>query len=225
MARLAEYLSQLAVLYGARESVHFDRLLKGSVIVQAWIPRTEAEIVVDRVKSAQSPDAPEDVRRSYQKIDAMLRENQVSGEIKRRSGGKILVFPGAKLPAPRPIIVTDYAEVDGVVVRVGGTDNTIPVHLQTAAGEVLPCQVRNRLMARELASFLYGEPIRVRGRGQWERSAEGAWKMIVMTIDAWDTLDEATLTQTLDALRTISENGWKQIDDTELELRRIRDGR
>jgi hypothetical protein len=224
MARLAEYLAQLATLYGARDSVHFDKLLKGSAVVQAHIDAPESHRVITRVKSANTDAAPEDAKRAFQRIDAMLRENRAVGEIKRKSGGKILVFPGRKLPDVLPVRVMDYASVDGIIVRVGGTDNTIPVHLQAPDGQTFPCQVRDKAMARELAAFIFGEPVRVRGQGTWLRSPQGEWKLESMTIDAWESLDPTSMLDIWRQLRAIPGNGWKDIPDIAGELHRIREG-
>lgn len=224
MARLGEYLSALAAMYGSRESVHFEKLLKGSAVLRTWVEATEAPRVIQRVRSAPTSEASDDVRRAYARIDAMLRENNAVGEIKRGDGTKILAFPGRKLPDPKPVVVTESAEVDGVVVRVGGTDETIPVHLQGPDGTILPCHVRRRDLAREMAVLLYGAPIRARGPGQWERTVDGLWKLREMTIEGWEVLDSQPLTELFARLRANPGNGWKAIKDPEDELRRIRNG-
>lgn len=224
MARLAEYLAQLATLYGSKERVHFERLLKGSAVLQASVEPTDGNLVLARVRNAARESAPEDARRAYQRIDAMLRENRAVGEIRRKDGAKILTFPGRKLAEPQPVQVTDHSEVDGVVVRVGGVDDTIPVHLQSPAGQLFPCFVRNRAVAKELASLLYGDPIRVRGQGTWVRSAKGDWKLDNLLIDAWEPLDLSPAKEVIDLIRAAPGNGWAALRDPEAELRRIREG-
>lgn len=224
MARLAEYMAALATLYGSRERVHFEKLRKGSTILQVAVESTVSQAVISRLLSAKSENASEEVRRAYLKIDSMLRDNQATGEIKRKDGAKILVFPGRKAPTAAAIIVSEHAEVDGIVVRVGGVDNTIPVHIQAPSKEVYPCEVRNRVVARELAALLYGDPIRVRGPGRWERSSEGAWKLISMTIEGWDVLDVTPIDELFERLRTIPGNGWHSIEDVDAELKKIRYG-
>lgn len=224
MARLAEYLSQLSLLLGSRESVHFDKLLKGSAVVQMRIESTEAAPVISRIRSAPNADGPEDVKRAYARIDNMLRENKAVADIRRKGGAKILSFLGRKLPEIKSIVVSEHAEVDGVIVRVGGTDATIPVHLQASDGETFYCQVRNRDTARELAAMIYGAPIRVRGVGQWERSPQGVWKLLSMNIDAWEALDATDIHELFAKLRAMP-SGWKEISDPEGELRRIREGK
>jgi hypothetical protein len=41
--------------------IRFDRLLKDSAVVQAWVPGTESEIVVLRISSAKRPASAQDV--------------------------------------------------------------------------------------------------------------------------------------------------------------------
>ena len=224
MARLAEYMSALAILYGSKERVHFEKLRKGSAVLQVSIETTVAQTVLFRVKSSRADNAPEDVRRAYAKIDGMLRENSATADIRRKGGAQILVFPGRKQPTSAAITVTEHAEVDGVVVRVGGVDITIPVHVQSRNGEVYPCEVRNRAVAKELAAFLYGDPIRVRGPGKWERSQDGLWKLQSMTIEGWDVLDTMPADELIDRLRAIPGNGWKSIKEVDSEAEKIRYG-
>jgi len=226
MARLAEYLGQLALMYGSRESVHFEKVLKGSAVLKTWVAEAEAPRVLHRVQTAQTDAAPEEVRRAYQRIDSMLRENNAVGDIKRGgpNGRKILIFPGRKIAVPKAIVVTENAEVDGVVVRVGGTDETIPVHLQAPDGTVLPCHVRRRELAREMAALIFADPIRVRGPGQWERSPDGKWKLLSMTIEGWDALDTMPLTELFNKLRSLPGNGWRAVDDVDGDLKKIRSG-
>ena len=224
LARLADYLEPLADLMGATDSVHFDRIVKGSAVVQVWVPDTESERVVQRVRSARSDSAPDDVRRAYNKIDALLRENRASGEIRRKAGGQIIAFPGVKAPQQAPIVVTDFGEAEGVVIRVGGKDKTIPVHLLSATNELLPCEVRNREMAREFAAMLYGDPVRVRGNGTWERNPDGRWKLVALTIVTWEKLDPDTIAEVFERIRANDRTGWRSVSNPDRELSKLRHG-
>jgi hypothetical protein len=224
LARLADYLKELATLYGSRDSTHFDKLLKGSVVVQAWVPGTESQRVIARVSSVKRSDAPEDAKKAYDRIDTMLRENQASATIRTKRGADILAFPGVRVPIPQPLVVSDLSEVEGQVVRVGGVDKSIPVHLQGGDGVLYPCQVKDRDVARRFAQMLYGAPIRVRGMGQWERAPDGVWKLTSMVIEGWDELEDVPLAETFQRMAAIQGNGWKQVADPDAEVRKMRGG-
>jgi len=88
-----------------------------------------------------------------------------------------------------------------------------------------PCQVRDRGMAREFAAMLYGAPVRVRGPSQWERSADGVWKLVSMNIEGWDVLEDESVVELFERLRASKGIGWKTVKDPDAELKRIREGK
>ena len=225
LGRMAEYLAAYARLLGSSEELRFAGLVKGSATLRVSIPATDSQFVSKRLKSASTADGPEDARKAYAQIDRMLRENGAVGDVRLKGGARIIQFPGRRLPAEPPALeVTEIAEVDGVVVRVGGTDQTIPVHLQGANGEIFPCTVKDRAVARQLAGLLFEEPIRARGMGTWSRGADGRWKLKSMNIDGWDVLDAASPLVLLDQLRAARGNGWLNIADVDTRMHRIREG-
>ena len=56
MARLAEYMAHLAALYGSEERVHFDKLKKGSAILQVIVDEPAIPKVFQRLQSVKSGD-------------------------------------------------------------------------------------------------------------------------------------------------------------------------
>ena len=73
MARLAEYLRELAALLGSPEKVHFRRIMSGSVRIVATVEREAAPKVRARLQNARDPEGPKEVRRPFERIDEMLR--------------------------------------------------------------------------------------------------------------------------------------------------------
>ena len=139
MARLAEYMADLADLFGHKEHVHFDR-----------------------------------VARSF----------------------------------------------DGMLIRVGGKDDTVPVHLQ--AGDKIHICNADRDMARRLAPHLYQGTLRVWGDGCWEREPSGHWRLIRFDIGKFELLDDSPISEIVATLRKVEGSGWKQFDDPLAELMRLR---
>ena len=58
MARLSEYMGQLALLLGEPAAVHFRKLTRGSTVLNAKIDREAAPKVRDRVVRVRAADAP-----------------------------------------------------------------------------------------------------------------------------------------------------------------------
>jgi hypothetical protein len=71
MARLAQYMAELAVLFGERDSVHFRGLTKGSTILNARIDREAVPKVRDRVMAVRAGAG--DPMRAFHALNKLLR--------------------------------------------------------------------------------------------------------------------------------------------------------
>ena len=95
MARLAQYMTELAALIGNTHSVHFTKLKKGSLSVLARVENEAIPKVRVRLQSARDPNAPTDLRKPYRKIDDMLRADNAVGKL-RRGTSNVVIFPGRR---------------------------------------------------------------------------------------------------------------------------------
>ena len=110
--------------------------------------------------------------------------------------------------------------LDGVLIRIGGRDDTVPAHLRD--GDVIHYCNTTEDMAKRLAVYLYGPPLRLQGEGRWERNADGIWSMKRFNIVEFQELDDAPLSEVVERLRGIDGSGWKNIDNPSLELQQLR---
>lgn len=221
MARLAEYMTELAALYGSEPRVHFKELRTGSAILKAVVDDCAAAVVESRLRLVHDSTAPDDLQKAYQNINGMLRFDKAVGEIKRPQGSVILTFLGRNTPVQKTYRVKEAGVLDGVVIRIGGKDNTIPVWLKDSDGTIHKCEATSQ-MARELIHQYLGSPIRVVGQGDWLRGEDGAWTLEKFKISAWETLDEAPIADILDAARNVKGNGWNELEDPIKEHLHIR---
>ena len=128
---------------------------------------------------------------------------------------------GASADGPRTFgPFNERCSFDGMLIRVGGGDETVPVHLQ--AGDKIHVCNADRDMARRLAPHLYQGTLRVWGEGRWEREANGNWKLIRFNISEFRLLDDAPLGQVVEQLRAVRGSGWKKFDDPLAEITRLR---
>ena len=174
MARLAGYMAELAALYGSESAVHFQELRSGSAVLKASVEEYAADAVESRLQLAHDAAAPDDLKRAYQSLNGMLKHDHAIGEIKRPQGAVILTFPGRDTPVQKVYRVREAGILDGVVIRIGGKDNTVPVWLKDMDGLIHKCE-SNSAMARELVQEYLASPIRVTGQGDWLRGEDGAW--------------------------------------------------
>lgn len=221
MARLADYLEKLAVLFGNKEHVHFMRVRKGSAIPEILVDESAIPKVSARLKLVSSPDAPEDLVRVSRDINRMLRDDNATGTLRLKGGAKIIEFPGKKTPLAEEAVVFEFGELDGVVIKVGGKDETVPVLLEGEDGIYYRCNT-DRETARKLAPYIFGQIVRIAGRGKWRRTEEQAWELEYFDIKTFEPLDETPLADVITAMRAVEGSKWNELDDPQAELKRLR---
>lgn len=225
MARLAEYMLDLAIFLGEKEHVHFMRLEEGSTtLVQrvdpASVPKVSVRISTIEVAEGEGP---EDALRAFRAIDRRLAEDNAVGHLYRGDGAEIIHFPGCEKAKPLTFgAFNQTGSLDGLLIKIGGKDETVPVHLQE--GNAVHICNATREMARRLAPHLFTGTLRVHGTGRWERDAEGAWILKRFNIADFEVLEDALLSIVVARLREVPGSGWKEIDDPHAELQRLRQG-
>ena len=222
MARLAEYAACLAKLMGSEPQVHLLKIRKGSVVPEIAIDLTAEPKVRQRLSLVNAPDAPDDIKSNWSKVNTLLLEDNACAvlRIKGKGGAKILEFPGRKTPLSEEVVVHEQGELDGVVIRVGGKDASVPIWLQGEGGEKLECNA-TRDVAKQLAKYLFEEPVRVAGNAKWRRTRERVWELAGFDIKSFVTLDQTPLNELVTKLRAI-DTDWSSMDDPQAELRRLR---
>ena len=222
MARLAEYLAHLAALYGSVERVHFDKIKKGSAILQAVVDESAIPKVFQRLQSVKNGDPDAEAKKAYMALDRLLRNDNAVGTISREKGGKILEFPGRTAPAPEMYTMTQATTIDGVVIKIGGKDETIPVTLRDQEGKIINCQIHGEAYAKALSHHYLEAPIRVHGMAKWTRYADGTWEIETLQIQSYEELDTAPMGDVLGDMRRVQGNGWKSMENPLQEWRKMR---
>ena len=226
LARLALYLADLAQLLGYRESVHLISVAPGSASPVIYIDPSEEARITHRVRNAQRGMGPIDANRAYKKLNNKLRKDAASAAIINVSQqAEVIEFPGVKadaLEAYGPL--RERASVVGELKRVGGFDETIPIHLQRVDGAIFFCDA-DALIARQLAPY-YSKMIRVHGMATYSRRKEGQWRIDHFKIQSFDPepLSDESFSTTINKLKAIEGSEWPTIADPLEELRKIRHG-
>ena len=221
MARLAEYIADLARLFGYKEHVHFDRVEQGSLVAVQQVEQEYAPLVHERLSAANNAEGvPDDVADAVESLNHHLAKDGATGSL-RDDAGEVIKFPGRDKPPPQTFgPFKQPCTFDGVLIRVGGKDDTVPVHLQ--AGDAIHICNSTRDMARRLAPHLYRGTLRVWGDGRWERESDGRWKLIRFDISKFEELDDAPIDEVVQRLREVKDSGWRQFDDPLAEIQRLR---
>jgi hypothetical protein len=221
MARLAEYLKELSVLYGSQPHVHFESVTEGSACLKVRIEDEAMPHVDARLSLVKDGSAATDATKAYAALDRLLRADNSSASIYIEKGRNILVFAGCSQPLPDTISVTQQTTIDGVVIKIGGRDDTIPVLIRDPEGKNIRCVVRGYAQAKELAKYYLDAPLRLHGLGKWVRDDEG-WNLEQLTIQSWVVLDQTPAAQVLAQFAHVENNLWGSYDDPLDEWKKMR---
>lgn len=223
MARLAEYLKELAKLLGSEEKVHFLRVDEGSADCAMEVEEEEQDVVSDRVRLAKNGQGPKEAVKAFNSIRFFLDEDDRAALMEWEKGEVILEFP-KKSQAGKETFGPFWEDgsLDGMLVKIGGMDETVPVHL-VYEGVHHSCNA-TRDMARRLAPYIFGKPIRVYGRGKWYRNADGRWELKWFDINQFEELSDASLLDVVGRLRSIPGNDLMKSKDPLGDILKIRHG-
>jgi hypothetical protein len=205
MARLGEYITHLAVLYGEKDRIHFLRVARGSATLVKKIDFEAVEKVRLRVKTACN-DLDSDTAGAYRRIDDLLFRDHATAAV-YLGGAKILQFPGkkrAKTESIGPIAQQDF--IDGQLIRLGGKDETVPVHVRDEDGIIHPCTANIETASR--LGPLYLKYVRVHGTAHWNRDEAGQWERTFFRVDSVEELDSRTLKEAVRELRAVEGPEW-----------------
>jgi hypothetical protein len=226
MAKLAEYMTDFAELLGKEHTVHFEAVEPGSTKIVSRVEFEDVPKVTARLTEIRNGTAPKELVRLMAQIDNRLANDNATGRIlfaqnERDVPAEVLKFPGRdrpKVPSYGPF--NQEGHLDGVLIAVGGKDETISVRLQNGEITYSHCDT-TRTIARELAKHMF-EPVRIHGTGRWMREADGTWTLSRFRVHRFESLGTDSLRETVSALRAVPGSEWKYIKDPLAELDDIR---
>lgn len=224
MARLADYMAQVAIVLGEASAVHFVRVDPGSVALVARVEAEAAPKVRDRVERQRRGEGDNEGTAAIYKLNDMLRVD--NGKARLVEGGaEIIVFPGREIekPAHYASFLQD-GTLDGIVIRLGGRRDPVPVWIQGAdAVPPLKCSA-SRAVAKRLAEHIFEDEIRLKGVGRWQIDERGNWRLDAFAISDFFVLDTEPLTVLVSNLRNVPGSGWKDVADPWADLMEMRNG-
>lgn len=218
MERLAEYMAALAKLLGQSSEVHFQKVEPGSAVLVAAVDEPARPKVRDRTEKVRDGVAPQDAVKAYGELDNLLRKDNAKGRLVGAAGAVIIPFPGRdRVEQVSFGAVRQAGTIDGQLIRVGGTGDTIPVHLRD--GDVVYTGLYTDVAtSQRLADHYMKGPLRLSGTGVWMRSDEGNWTLDSFKVVDFVLLDDAPLTELVSALRSVGGNRWSEITDPIADL-------
>jgi hypothetical protein len=222
LSRLAQYLSDLARMMGENSYVHLVRVEKGSTVPIIKVDWEAEPKVQERLRAVKFNEGPLEARRAFSEINRKLVEDNANGVLIDPSATKVIRFPGrdgANQPEFGPI--SQVGVFQGIPIRVGGERDPVPVHLED--GELTHIVWAPRLVAKQIAPYLFASVIRIEGKGRWLRNKMGEWEMLHFSATGFEVLPDGDLKSSVTALRAIPAE-WKNSEDPLADLMALRNG-
>ena len=222
MSRLAQYVSDLAVVLGNDANVHLVRIEGGSTVPVVLVDWETEPKVRERLRAVKHQEAPPAVQEAAKRLDQRLLEDNAKGAIVDPVSAKVLVFPGRERANRQEFGPMEQAGVfQGIPNCVGGKGDWVPVHLED--GNNTHIVLAKRPLAKEIANHLFTSVVRVEGTGRWIRHADGEWEMRSFRVHSWKPIADADIRTNIAELQQIPAE-WKRLEDPIAELDKIRRG-
>ena len=216
--KAVEYLRNFAGLAG--DAVHFSRVGKGSAALECIVEENaDLPEIITRMSNAALGTADVEANRSYIGLRDLLNSDGTTGKIKV---GRCQVIAFKKIESAPKFTVTEECSLEGILIKIGGKGETVPVQIQDA-DMFYTCNA-SREKAKELARYIFGDPIRLSGLGRWQRTERGQWELENFQISSFEELNAGSIQQTFDNIRMALGNMLENIDDPLKELEIIRHG-
>jgi len=222
MARLAEYVSDLAKMFGNNGDVHLARIEKGSTVPVIKVDWEAEPKVRERLKAIRSHEAPAEAQQAAKDLDRRLLQDNAKAALVDPTGAKILRFRGRENASKLEFgPITQAGVFQGIPIKVGGENDPVPVHLEDGKDKTIV--LARRSLAKEIAQHLFTSMVRVEGAGRWIRHTDGEWEMLSFQMSSFRVIEDASIRKNIDSLRQVPSE-WKKLEDPLAELEQIRRG-
>jgi hypothetical protein len=222
LARLSQYLSDLARMMGESANVHLTRVDKGSTVPVVRVDWEAEPKVRARLRAVKFNEGPLEAQRAYREINKRLVEDNANGVLFDPNKSKIIRFPGrdgANQPEFGPI--RQHSAIQGIPIRIGGEQSDVPIHLED--GDLKHIVTAPRRIAKQIGPYLFTSVVRIEGNGRWVRNKMGEWELLELYAQSFEVLSEGDLRSDVSRLRAIPAE-WKDMDDPIGEIMALRSG-
>lgn len=224
MHRLAEYMADLAALYGDLGAVHFVGVEESSLAVVSAVEAEADPRVAKRLEGIQIDEGTPDAKRAFDSLDRKVAEDRGTAYVAGPGRARILTFPGARPGDVEPVFGPFWQDgaLAGIVIGTLGKGDPVSVRLLDHEGHTHTCKAKLDL-AKDLKTYQWESPVRLEGRGKWIRLSSGEWQLLEFNVQSFVPQDDEPLAQTILRLQAV-DGRWKGRPDPVGELERIRHG-
>lgn len=138
--------------------------------------------------------------KAYEALEKKLAEDGAVGTL-NLPGGFFLTFEGRERKK-EPVIesISEFGELQGELVQIGGRDESISVYLRDGDREYI-CST-SRSQGKLIAQHVFCQ-IEVSGMGVWHRDEQGSWRLDSFVIRDFLPLAAESLSSNIARLRAL----------------------
>jgi len=228
MARLVEYLADLAVIFGHEDHVHLIEVADGGAQPIFWVHPEIADQAVYRMRAAQKEEGDDKAVAAYKRINNRLIADDGRADVLDvgHEDARVIEFPGKASAQKKIRRVRENSSIAGELRRIGGVDKSIHLLIKQADGNVISAETDEAFAKTlEREGWLF-KLIRVYGIATWTRDESGTWNLEGFKAQSYDPqpLVDEQFADTIAALKAIPGNKWNELDDPLGELYKMRHG-
>lgn len=199
--RLIEYLQQFAAMVGESRAMHLVRIEESSAKPVLKMPAPIASRVRERISTVRAGRGTREQGIAFRQLRRMVQQDGGEPALVRSHSGVVLLSVQPLPPEEGTVVgVQQPTQFDGVLQRVGGNGDQIPIQMRDLSGAVVSGFSAERDVAKAMARNLF-EPLRVYGIGSWDRDAAGEWSLNRMSVRSFEVLQDQDISDVLKALR------------------------
>ncbi len=222
MSRLAEYVSDLAKMFGNNSYVHLARIEQGSTVPVVRVDWEAEPKVRERLRAIRNHEAADEAQQAAKDLDRRLLQDNARAALIDPTGSKVFRFQGRENATKMEFGPINQAGVfQGIPIKVGGENDPVPVHLEDGKDKTIV--LAKRSLAKEIAQHLFTSVVRVEGTGRWLRHTDGEWEMLSFQAASFKVIEDASIRENIEGLRQVPAQ-WKNLEDPLVELEQIRRG-
>lgn len=221
LAKFIEYVRAAEQMLGVGEGLHLVGIRDASTGAAILIDSEYRQKAESNVVGAPAGLGSRSVQRGYRRLERLAQNDNLPVTFMRPDGAPLLTIVPMAVDDEAIGPVRQEGSLQGHVVGVVGQDDTKHVRLQD--GELVYTGIEaDEHLAAELGKHLFVPVVRLRGTGWWSRKGDSGWSLHRFKATDFDVLDDKSLLDVVNELRSLSASEWHGLADPWDELQDLR---
>lgn len=219
MARVAQYIAELARLMGCQETTHLVAIESASLGIVSSVRNEDVPLISPRIRQATFDDEKNEASSAWNKLNILLGEDNCTADLPLPNSAEIIRFPGTKPLNKSLRVVNQPTTIQGKLIRIQGAGEKVRIGLDIDGGLTAGISVHSS-QAHELAQY-FQKVVRLNGEGKWKRDENGAWSLDSLDVTSFEVPEDITLREALGRLQNLFPRGkGKEVSESIEELRK-----